>query len=264
MTKKRSTEPEPIVAKCFTFEEIERGIEKMKRRFDEVKNLDPQKIDFRDTKVRNVEGNIRDTIREVFGERSPEYSAHGDHMIWHGSLNYLDAEHIRQKKFSEGIPQTLTMLEGLIARLEEKRADVLVNPKSLASVAFQGMNLHSRIADVSRDLYKNGHYPQAVLDASKALVNLVKEKSGRHDLDGSGLMTTVFSVSTPILSFNDLSDQSDRDEQLGMMHLFQGAVLAIRNPRGHSFLTDSPERALEYIGLLSMLANRLEEARRKP
>jgi len=46
------------------------------------------------------------------------------------------------------------------------------------------------------------------------------------------------------------------------MHLYEGAVLGIRNPRGHTFLDDSPERALEYIGLLSLLANRLHGAKR--
>ena len=48
-------------------------------------------------------------------------------------------------------------------------------------------------------------------------------------------MRTVFSSKDPILAFNDLADQTDRDEQEGTMHLFEGAVLAIRNPGGHSF-----------------------------
>lgn len=125
------------------------------------------------------------------------------------------------------------------------------------------MELHPRIVGVSRDLFLNGHYGNAVFDPSKALVNFVKERSGRHDLDGAPLMKTVFSRNDSILEFNDLSDQSDCDEQEGMMHLYEGAALAIRNLRGHTFVDDSPERALEYIGLLSMLANRLEETKRR-
>jgi uncharacterized protein (TIGR02391 family) len=76
-------------------------------------------------------------------------------------------------------------------------------------------------------------------------------------------MRTVFSPRDPILAFNDLSDQSDQDEQEGMMHLFEGAVLGIRNPRGHVFLDDAPGRALEYIMLLSLLANLVEEAKKR-
>jgi hypothetical protein len=75
-------------------------------------------------------------------------------------------------------------------------------------------------------------------------------------------MTTAFSVNKPLLAFNVLANQSDRDEQLGMMHLFEGAVLGIRNPGGHDFPELSPVRATQYIGFLSLLADRVAEARR--
>jgi uncharacterized protein (TIGR02391 family) len=101
-----------------------------------------------------------------------------------------------------------------------------------------------------------------VLDASVALVNFVKEKSRRHDLDGSGLMSTVFSKNNPILAVNGLANTTDEDEQEGMMHLFMGVVLALRNTRAHTLLDDSPEMALEYIGLISMLAKRVDQAKR--
>jgi len=158
----------------------------------------------------------------------------------------------------------VTSLNGLLARLEEKRVDIGADPAVRARTTFEGMDLHPRIAAVCGDLYRDGHYSQAVFDASKALVNFVKERSGKYDLDGTKLMTTVFSKNNPVLAFNELKDQSDSDEQEGMMYLFMGAVLGVRNPRGHSFLTDSPEGALEYIGLLSLLANRVEKAKRRP
>ena len=95
-------------------------------------------------------------------------------------------------------------------------------------------------------------------------MNYVKEKSRRHDLDGSGLMSTVFSKNKPVLAFNDLKDQRDADEQEGMMHLFMGAVLALRNPRAHALPDDSPEAAVEYIVFLSLLARRVDQAKRTP
>jgi len=58
-----------------------------------------------------------------------------------------------------------------------------------------------------------------------------------------------------------LANQTDLDEQEGMMHLFEGAVLSIRNPGGHSFPKGTEERALEYISLLSLLAYRVQEAK---
>ena len=65
----------------------------------------------------------------------------------------------------------------------------------------------------------------------------------------------------PILAFNDLSDQTDLDEQEGMMHLFEGAVLGIRNPGGHAFPEGPEQSAIEYLSLLSLLAYRVQEAK---
>ena len=129
-------------------------------------------------------------------------------------------------------------------------------------IRIEDLPLHPRIAAACVDLYQDEHYPNAVFDASKTLINFVKEKSGRHDLDGAPLMRQVFSKNDPILAFNDLMDQSDLDEQEGMMHIYEGVALGIRNPRGHGFPEDSLERALEYIVLISLLAHRLEETRK--
>jgi len=74
---------------------------------------------------------------------------------------------------------------------------------------------------------------------------------------------TVFSANDPILAFNAVADATDKDEQQGMMHLFMGAVLALRNPRAHSVFDDSPELAVDAIAFLSMLAKRLDTARRR-
>jgi len=153
-------------------------------------------------------------------------------------------------------------VQRLIGRLEEKGADLGPDTIRRVRTAFEGLDLHPRIGAVCADLYRNGHYRDAVLDASLALERLVKDKSQRDDLSGASLMRTVFSANTPILAYNDLSDQTDRDEQEGMMHLFEGAVLALRNPRAHTLLDDSPEMALEYIALLSLLAKRVEQAKR--
>jgi uncharacterized protein (TIGR02391 family) len=122
------------------------------------------------------------------------------------------------------VTHTVEAIENLISRLDERKTDFGADTTARVRSAFEGLDLHPRIAAVSADLYRNGHYRNAVLDASVALVNFVKEKSRRHDLDGAKLMTTVFSKNNPILAFNGLSDQTDEDEQEGMMHLFVGAV----------------------------------------
>jgi Protein of unknown function (Hypoth_ymh) len=65
------------------------------------------------------------------------------------------------------------------------------------------------------------------------------------------------------IAFNPLADQSDLDEQAGLMHMFEGMVLALRNPRAHDIVPDEPEIAQEYIALMSLLAKRLDAATRR-
>ena len=266
MPKRPSYEPPEIIVKIFSTNEINRGIEKLRKRIAEVEALDPNEIPHDDATVETAENNIRDTVREIFGLQSQEANDFISPSIYVSGnrMPRFRENPQHQRKFAEGITQMVKLLNGLIAKLEEKRIDLAEDPTVQANVVFEGMQLHSRIAGVCSELYRNGHYRQAVLDASIALVNFVKERSGKNDLDGVPLMTTVFSKNNPILFFNDNKDQSDKDEQEGMMHLFMGAVLFLRNPRAHSLRIDSPEDALEFIGLLSLLANRVEKAKSNP
>ena len=73
-------------------------------------------------------------------------------------------------------------------------------------------------------------------------------------------MQTAFSANNPILKFNALADQSDSDEQTGFMMMFSGAVAGLRNPRAHKLIKDDPERALEFIAFISLLAKLSDSA----
>ncbi len=262
--RRRRPEPPPIEIRQFRSpDEIDLAIARLRRRLEEVQALNPGRVQYEGQEVRNVEQNISNTILEVFGPNSPEYRAHEHHQIWHGGMHVNMSDDYIQQCFADGIPQTATMLEGLIRRLGERRAEMGEDASTRVRAAFEGLDLHLRIAGACVELYRDGHYRNAVLDGCLALVNFVRERSRRHDLDGAPLMRTVFSRHNPVLAFNDLQDQSDLDEQEGMMHLFEGAVLALRNPRAHTLSDDSPEQALEYIAFLSLLAKQVDRARRR-
>jgi uncharacterized protein (TIGR02391 family) len=264
MVKKRP-DPLPIEPRKFkSVEEIDFGIKKLQRRIEELKQLDIATAVQTDTGADDVaQSNVRDTIREVFGLNSPEFNEHQYIDLWAGSMYAgMGPYEIIQAK-ERGRTQVIGILNGLIGRLQEKREDLVAGETPTPSSYFDRLNLHHRVRDVSRDLFLDGYHWEAVFAAAKALVNYVKERSGRYDLDGAPLVRTVFSRNDPILSFNDLSDQTDLDEQEGMMHLFEGAVLGIRNPGGHSFPEGTEQRAIEYISLLSLLAYRLQESKRR-
>lgn len=260
---RRYSEP-PIEPRDFrSSDEIDRAMTKLRRRIQELSALDMSAAVLRHTGADDTaRSNVRETIREVFGDNSPEYREHQYIDIWSGPtfMGMSDAAIIESKR--RGCTHVIGILDGLIARLAEKKADLSVGATAAPPGYFDRSNLHPRIADVSCELFLDGYAWDAVFAASKALVNFIKDRSGRHDLDGAQLVRTVFSKNDPILVFNALADRTDLDEQEGMMHLFEGAVLAIRNPGGHSFPEGSEQRAMEYISFLSLLAYRLQESKR--
>jgi len=263
MPKKRLEAP-AIETRIFRApEEIDSAITKLRRRISEAQALDIASAVRTESGAESVvESNIRESIREVFGTNSSEFKEHCHLRMWAGGV-YIDmepGEFIQAKE--RGRTAVMGVLNGLIGRLQERR-DEMGTGEAAPATYFDKLNLHPRIMDVSRDLFLDGHYWEAVFAGAKALVNFVKERSGRHDLDGAALVRAVFSRNDPTLAFNDLSNQTDLDEQEGMMHLFEGAVLAIRNPGGHSFPEGSDQRAMEYISLLSFLAYRVQESKRR-
>ena len=153
-------------------------------------------------------------------------------------------------------------LRTAIEMLQEKLGDLGETSAGQALRAYEGLDLHPEIVPAVGKLYRDGHYANAIEDAVKALNALVRMRSGVEHLDGSKLMEHVFSPSKPILRFNGLADDSDRDEQRGYMMLFSGAVAGLRNPRAHKLIQDDAERALEFIAFVSLLAKLLDGAER--
>ena len=260
---KKPYNPPPLESREFRSpEEIDAAIAKLRRRIPELENLDPNAAVIEESgKIQSVTSNIRETIRDVFGSNSPEFNEHKFIEIWAGDVAFNMEPYEIVRNTDRGRLKVITILNGLIGRLEEKKVDLAGGAAPAPSTYFDRLNLHPRIHDVSRDLFFDGHPWEAVFAAAKALVNYIKERSNRHDLDGAPLMRAVFSRNAPILAFNDLKDQTDLDEQEGMMHLFEGAVLAIRNPGGHAFPEGPEQRAIEYISFLSLLAYRVQEAK---
>ncbi len=242
--------------------EIDRAIDKLNRCQSLLQELWDDNAAYDDPRTIALQERIRMTVLEIFGPNSPEYGKHRYHRIGFGPERIGMTRQDNQARFRNGFPHTGMVLKEFINRLDENKSDCARDSGTHVRATFEGLDLHPRIAGVCADLYRDRHYRQAVLDASIALNHYVKEKSRQHTLDGSGLMTTVFSANKPILAFNEMKDATDRDEQEGLMHLFVGAILALRNPRAHALFDDSPELALDYIAFLSMLAKRLDTAKR--
>src|SRR5687768_2581194 len=123
MAKKRAVERPPVEPRTFrSTEEIDRGIKKLERRIRELEALDVRSAALEDTGAKGVvQSNIRETIREVFGPASPEFHEHQYLEIWNGPIWPAMTVADEVKGTERGRNQVRSVLEGLIARLQEKK-----------------------------------------------------------------------------------------------------------------------------------------------
>lgn len=126
-------------------------------------------------------------------------------------------------------------------------------------VGFEDL-LHPIIYEHAYQQYRNGHLRDAVLNATVAVFDLIRERSGLKT-DGQALVTEAFSLEKPRLIFSELESESGRNDQKGFLQILIGAYIGIRNPKAHSLHHDLDERkAVEYLIFTSLLARRVSEA----
>lgn len=211
-------------------------------------------------RLRAHEFGFQSTVLRIFGEDSDEYRRLG-------SLTF-DFEDLpaAEKTYAGVILNRLRGREHLIHVCVELTTQL---QHQIQVMRWRGSaekrrpllhSLHPKIEAAASPLAADGHHWEAVFAACKQLVHMVKEKSGRSDLDGTPLMRHAFSRNSPILRFNELKTPSDHDEQEGMMSLFVGVMMALRNPGGHGFPSGTDARAGQYLALLSLLAEKVDEA----
>lgn len=241
------------------------AIPKLERRIAELKAIDVSTVRGRgEPRFDVLEQKIDDTLLEIFGEGTIEYQRYRVDGFDTATMNLLHATPVRDliEGYARGIEQAVSKLETAAELFREKLQDLGETPGGRAARALGSLDIHPAVERAVGQLFRDGHYANAVEDACKVLDDLVKSRSGRSDLSGTDLMLTVFSPKAPVLRFNDLQTESGRSEQQGMMFLYSGAMLALRNPRAHGLMRDDPEQALEYIGFLSLLAKLLDRTER--
>jgi uncharacterized protein (TIGR02391 family) len=126
---------------------------------------------------------------------------------------------------------------------------------------FEARNVHPDLPAKVQKLFDDGHCEQSVFEAFKFIEKEVKRISGLRGKTGHGLMMEAFNENSPKVRLNRLVTESEIDEQLGFKFIFSGAASGIRNPRGHEVdIGDTPDEALDYLALASLLLRRLDAA----
>ena len=114
-------------------------------------------------------------------------------------------------------------------------------------------------------LFRDGFYDEAVQRAAQALLNDLKERIGRDDLDGEVLFNQAFSAQHPILQFTDRATRLERDQHDGFRYLGIGMTRYLRNIVTHSEEAEfDGRRALLWLAFISALREDLQLARPVP
>lgn len=119
---------------------------------------------------------------------------------------------------------------------------------------FDGRNFHKAIVEASRNQFIEYAFPDSVFNAYKRLLIDIQHKSGNFSDDGLNLITSVFSPKNPVLQSSLARWTKDASIQEGIMHLFMGAVLSVRNVFAHKdiYMTNVDD-TLNYLSFANFL-----------
>jgi len=130
-TRQRPLESFTEIKKFASIREIDRNVSTFEKRIQEIEALRTDHVSYSSQRVANVESSIRNSILDVFGPRSPELGEYKEYRLFYPELAFTTsramAERLNsenQMRFLSELPESITMLRGLINRLEEKRSDL--------------------------------------------------------------------------------------------------------------------------------------------
>ena len=125
---------------------------------------------------------------------------------------------------------------------------------------FEKRSIFEPLPAIVRTLFDNGHYAQTTFEAFKFLDREVARIAGISET-GKSLMMKAFNELNPLIRLNSLQGDSEISEQEGYEFIFAGAILAIRNPRGHDYtISDTLDDCLDHLSFVSILLRRLVSA----
>ena len=101
--------------------------------------------------------------------------------------------------------------------------------------------------------YERADYTESVRDAVFYVCELLREKSGIEDKDGTKLVDAALMGTNPPISVSKNETTTEKDFQQGIGFSFKGIMQAIRNPLSHektAYLQEDAEAIVLYINFL--------------
>ena len=129
--------------------------------------------------------------------------------------------------------------------------------------------VHSDVLRFCRAELLQENYFHAVFEATKSVAEKIREKA-EIDGDGAVLIDRAFGSGKhgiPLLAFNSLQSETERNEHSGLMQLMKGVFGTFRNTTAHApkvKWTISERDALDLLTMASYLHRRIDDCVRTP
>ncbi len=215
-----------------------------------------------DDDLRSVLGLDDETIARTFGLLENEWFLfEGGTAAADGSWSRVISPNIRHFRDVEAIGGYLAVVADLARPYAAIPADIAPGPGDQSN-AIPGLDhLHPEVLRVAGALFADGHLPEAVFAAFKAVEVRVRSQSGLS-LSGRDLMAKAFGGPNPMIALATTTANLAADEQEGFRFVFMGAMQGIRNLGAHDFPALDQRLAGDYLAFASLLFNRLEACTR--
>lgn len=265
MTRNKYTPPPPTIPKKFSSSnEIDNAVKQLQRRIDELQNLKDDNVDFQDPRVDTTEGNVQQTIQRVFGSESPEYRDHQYFSLPCAQTIFLlgnsmlpsDGDAQAQAGFLENIDKSIGMLQGLIARINEQREDLIaeempletIKPKSEKIFLVHGRDDRAKL-EVQHFLNKITLTPVTILHEQPNQGRTIIEKFEHHAQEAGVAVVLLTGDDVGSLKGEETNGLRPRARQNVILELgyFMGAL---RRHRIIALYEEGIEKPSDYDGVL--------------
>ncbi|MBS1810357.1 MAG: nucleotide-binding protein [Acidobacteria bacterium] len=192
MASRKAPQSPQFTSKQFSVFEIDRGIEKLKKRRGEVLQLNPTNLAAGDPVRGNIQRSIRDTVADIFGANSREASDFINPQLYYNPhpvlRGYGDEDDDNTPFFVAGIEKMAIELQGLIEKLEERRGDVLAETSAERTGAAA---LNEQQANTREVFIVHGHDDAAKLAVARFIQQIGLQPVILHEQTNRGSTTVI-------------------------------------------------------------------------
>lgn len=140
--------------------------------------------------------------------------------------------------------------------LDQFNATITVPPNELVK-RLEDHSLYDEIKGEPLELFKNGHFNEAVRKATEKFEAVIQNRTRSTDI-GKTLMNRTFKVNEPAIALNSLITGNEKSIQEGFQGLTAGMMQAMRNIFSHGDEDQRPaEEAYEMLLFINWLFRQL-------